>query len=54
MSKRDYIAIAAMIQATRNAPSADDACEYIARELAAYAAKQNPIFDRDKFMEATR
>lgn len=54
-SKKDYIAIAAVIKAaseTRPVMSPRGTREYIAVKVADYFATQNPAFDRARFLQA--
>lgn len=59
MTRKTFQAAADAIRDTRPDPPVDDdwrdlACEEIARTLADHFAADNPRFDRDKFLTATR
>lgn len=52
MTKKDYIAIADILQTfTGIEPERGDA-ERIATEVADYCEKENPLFDRERFLSA--
>lgn len=54
MTKKDYIAIANAITAARTTLNVQDACDLIARGLAAYAKADNARFDDKKFLAAAK
>lgn len=54
MSKKDFEAIADIIQRYRRVPTADRAVmDAIAIDLGLYFQKQNPRFDMERFLKAT-
>jgi hypothetical protein len=55
MTRKDYVAIAAAIKETGKYHEHDDAADalaFLARDLAATLAADNPRFDRARFLKA--
>ena len=51
MSKKDYIAIAAILKQSRD-DSYRQSVVYVAEQLAVYFKQDNPRFDTDRFINA--
>ena len=55
MTRKDYVAIAALIKHQRESAERDDiqlGVEYIADSLAHFFKTDNPRFDRERFLKA--
>jgi predicted secreted Zn-dependent protease len=55
MTRKDYILIAAALKAARKydeCPADQAVCDNVAQELANALARDNPRFDRERFLKA--
>lgn len=54
MSRKDYVAVAMMLAMLRNLGYDVSTLERVADEFATIAGRDNPRFDRSRFITATR
>jgi hypothetical protein len=52
MSRKDYVAIAAILDSARSEYGSSPVLDDIVKELASLFARDNPAFDRSRFIEA--